>query len=205
MSLSILWWILILFLLVCVSASTYRIYFLCFYCISGFCWTFAEQETFQFPLLHVPSVTSITVLQFSFRFEACTVNTLHINWAERCVQLLCHWSEIRLSRSSAFEFEHLSVKSSGKSKLCSLHKCICSSGVCTGWIACHSLKKWVGMYSLPGCFWRGFGRLVTHVCGHIRMLQGWRLPSRKNCLVSEMWIPPSGVLGKVFAGTRARQ
>lgn len=60
-------------------------------------------------------------------------------------------------------------------------------------------------FNLPGCFCRGLGRLVTHVCGHIRILQGCRLPSRKNCLVSEMWMPPRGVLGKVLAGTRARQ
>lgn len=58
---------------------------------------------------------------------------------------------------------------------------------------------------IPGCFWRGLGRLVTHVWGHMRMLQGCRLPSRKNCLVSEMWMPPRGVLGRVLAGTRARQ
>lgn len=61
------------------------------------------------------------------------------------------------------------------------------------------------MRHLPGCFWRGLGRLVTQVWGHIRMLQGCRLPSKKNCLVSEMWMPPRGVLGKVLAGTRARQ
>lgn len=63
----------------------------------------------------------------------------------------------------------------------------------------------VGLFRLPGCFWRGFGRFVTHVCGHMRMLQGCRLPSRNNCLASEMWMPPRGVLGSVLAGTRARQ
>lgn len=37
------------------------------------------------------------------------------------------------------------------------------------------------------------------------MLHGCRLPSKKYCLVSEMWIPPRGVLGRVLAGTRAKQ
>lgn len=58
---------------------------------------------------------------------------------------------------------------------------------------------------VPGCFWRGLGRLVTHVWGHMRILHGCKLPSKKYCLASEMWIPPSGVLGRVLAGTRARQ
>ena len=58
---------------------------------------------------------------------------------------------------------------------------------------------------LPGCFCRGFGKLVTHVCGHMRILQGCSDPSRKSCFVWDMWIPPSGVLGSVLAGTRARQ
>lgn len=39
----------------------------------------------------------------------------------------------------------------------------------------------------------------------MRILQGCRFPSRKFCLVSQMWIPPSGVFGSVLAGTRARQ
>lgn len=58
---------------------------------------------------------------------------------------------------------------------------------------------------LPGCFCRGFGKFVTHVCGHMRMLHGCREPSRKSCLVWDIWIPPSGVFGNVLAGTRARQ
>lgn len=58
---------------------------------------------------------------------------------------------------------------------------------------------------LPGCFWRGLGMLVTQVCGHMRILQGCRFPSRKFCLVSQIWMPPSGVFGRVLAGTRARQ
>lgn len=57
----------------------------------------------------------------------------------------------------------------------------------------------------PGCFWRGLGMLVTQVWGHMRMLQGCSAPSRKSCLVSEMWMPPRGVLGRVLAGTSARQ
>lgn len=57
----------------------------------------------------------------------------------------------------------------------------------------------------PGCFCRGLGRLVTQVCGHIKTLHGCRVPSRKRCLVSEIWIPPSGAFGKVLAGTKARQ
>lgn len=60
-------------------------------------------------------------------------------------------------------------------------------------------------FSVPGCFCLGFGRLVTHVWGHIRMLQGCRDPSRKCCLASDTWIPPRGVLGNVFAGTSAKQ
>lgn len=60
-------------------------------------------------------------------------------------------------------------------------------------------------FRLPGCFCLGFGKFVTQVCGHMRMLQGCREPSRKCCLVWEMWIPPSGVFGNVLAGTRARQ
>lgn len=58
---------------------------------------------------------------------------------------------------------------------------------------------------LPGCFCLGFGKFVTHVCGHMRMLHGCREPSRKCCLVCEIWIPPNGVFGNVLAGTRARQ
>ena len=41
-----------------------------------------------------------------------------------------------------------------------------------------------------GCFWRGCGRLVTHECGHIRMLAGCSVPSRNACLVSWMWTAP---------------
>lgn len=58
---------------------------------------------------------------------------------------------------------------------------------------------------LPGCFCLGLGRLVTHVWGHIRTLQGCKAPSRKRCLVSDIWMPPRGALGSVLAGTRARQ
>lgn len=58
---------------------------------------------------------------------------------------------------------------------------------------------------LPGCFCLGLGRLVTHVWGHMRTLQGCKAPSRKRCFVSDMWMPPSGALGSVLAGTRARQ
>lgn len=58
---------------------------------------------------------------------------------------------------------------------------------------------------VPGCFCLGLGRLVTQVWGHMRTLQGCRAPSRKRCLVSEMWMPPRGALGSVLAGTRARQ
>ena len=58
---------------------------------------------------------------------------------------------------------------------------------------------------LPGCFCRGLGMLVTQVWGHSRMLQGCRFPSRKFCLVSQMWMPPRGVFGRVLAGTSARQ
>ncbi|TNN53975.1 hypothetical protein EYF80_035799 [Liparis tanakae] len=58
---------------------------------------------------------------------------------------------------------------------------------------------------LPGCFCLGLGRLVTHVCGHMRTLQGCKAPSRKRCLVSDIWMPPRGALGSVLAGTRARQ
>ncbi len=58
---------------------------------------------------------------------------------------------------------------------------------------------------VPGCFCLGFGRLVTHVWGHSRILQGCRNPSRKRCLVSDTWIPPRWVLGNVLAGTRAKQ
>lgn len=68
---------------------------------------------------------------------------------------------------------------------------------CTNHIHCPSLS--------PGCFCRGLGRLVTHVWGHIRTLQGCSPPSRYSCLISERWIPPRGVLGRVLAGTRARQ
>lgn len=57
----------------------------------------------------------------------------------------------------------------------------------------------------PGCFCRGLGRLVTQVWGHIRTLQGCREPSKNSCLVSDKWIPPRGVLGRVLAGTRAKQ
>lgn len=57
----------------------------------------------------------------------------------------------------------------------------------------------------PGCFCLGLGRLVTHVWGHMRTLQGCRAPSRKRCLVSDMWMPPRGALGSVLAGTRAKQ
>lgn len=58
---------------------------------------------------------------------------------------------------------------------------------------------------LPGCFCLGLGRFVTQVCGHISTLQGCNAPSRKSCFVSDKWIPPSGVFGSVFAGTKARQ
>lgn len=58
---------------------------------------------------------------------------------------------------------------------------------------------------LPGCFCRGFGRLVTQVWGHIKTLHGCNMPSRKRCLVSDRWMPPKGVLGSVFAGTKPRQ
>lgn len=57
----------------------------------------------------------------------------------------------------------------------------------------------------PGCFCLGLGRLVTQVWGHIRTLQGCREPSKNSCLVSDRWIPPSGVLGRVLAGTKAKQ
>lgn len=57
----------------------------------------------------------------------------------------------------------------------------------------------------PGCFCRGLGRLVTQVWGHMRTLQGCREPSKNSCLVSDRWIPPRGVLGRVLAGTRAKQ
>lgn len=60
-------------------------------------------------------------------------------------------------------------------------------------------------WDIPGCFCRGLGKFVTQVWGHIRTLQGWSEPSRKSCFVSDKWIPPSGVLGRVFAGTKARQ
>lgn len=60
-------------------------------------------------------------------------------------------------------------------------------------------------HDLPGCFCLGLGRLVTHVCGHIRTLQGCKAPSRKRCLVSDIWMPPRGAFGSVLAGTRARQ
>lgn len=36
-------------------------------------------------------------------------------------------------------------------------------------------------------------------------LQGCSPPSRYSCLISDRWIPPSGVLGRVLAGTNARQ
>lgn len=58
---------------------------------------------------------------------------------------------------------------------------------------------------LPGSFCRGLGMLVTQVCGHMRILQGCRFPSKKFCLVSQMWMPPRGVFGRVLAGTSARQ
>ncbi len=57
----------------------------------------------------------------------------------------------------------------------------------------------------PGCFCLGLGRLVTQVWGHIRTLQGCREPSKNSCLVSDRWIPPRGVLGRVLAGTNAKQ
>lgn len=47
--------------------------------------------------------------------------------------------------------------------------------------------------------------MVTQVWGHMRTLQGCREPSRNSCLVSDRWIPPRGVLGRVLEGTRARQ
>lgn len=58
---------------------------------------------------------------------------------------------------------------------------------------------------LPGCFCLGLGRLVTHVWGHMRTLQGCKAPSKKRCLVSDIWMPPRGAFGSVLAGTRARQ
>ncbi len=58
---------------------------------------------------------------------------------------------------------------------------------------------------VPGCFCLGLGRLVMQEWGHMRMLQGCRAPSRNICLVSDRWIPPRGVLGRVLAGTNARQ
>lgn len=68
-----------------------------------------------------------------------------------------------------------------------------------------AISQHEGLLDIPGCFCRGLGKFVTQVCGHIRTLQGWREPSRKSCFVSDKWMPPSGVLGRVFAGTRARQ
>lgn len=73
-----------------------------------------------------------------------------------------------------------------------------ASGSCT-------VKAQLETTLLPGCFCRGFGKFVTHVCGHMRILQGCREPSRKSCFVWDIWIPPSGVFGNVLAGTRARQ
>ena len=46
---------------------------------------------------------------------------------------------------------------------------------------------------LPGRCSLGLGRLVTHVCGHIRTLAGCSEPSRNFFLVSGKCIPPSGV------------
>lgn len=57
----------------------------------------------------------------------------------------------------------------------------------------------------PGCFCLGLGRLVMQEWGHMRMLQGCSAPSRNSCLVSDRCIPPRGVLGRVLAGTNARQ
>lgn len=39
----------------------------------------------------------------------------------------------------------------------------------------------------------------------MRTLQGCKAPSRKRCLVSDIWMPPRGALGSVLAGTSARQ
>lgn len=43
------------------------------------------------------------------------------------------------------------------------------------------------------CCSRGFGRLITQLCGHISNVAGCRFPSRKRCRVSDTWIPPRGV------------
>ena len=55
------------------------------------------------------------------------------------------------------------------------------------------------------CISLGLGRLVTQVWGHISTLTGCRVPSRNRFLVSDRWMPPSGVLGRWLCGTRARQ
>lgn len=65
-------------------------------------------------------------------------------------------------------------------------------------------RNW-GFRNLPGCFCRGLGRLITQVCGHMSTLQGCSAPSRNSCLVSDKWMPPRGVFGRVLEGTRARQ
>lgn len=69
----------------------------------------------------------------------------------------------------------------------------------------HINVKMKKLGKVPGCFCLGLGRLVTHVWGHMRTLQGCKAPSRKRCLVSDIWMPPRGAFGSVLAGTRARQ
>lgn len=55
------------------------------------------------------------------------------------------------------------------------------------------------------CLCLGFGRLVTHWCGHIRILLGWSSPSMNFVIVSERCTPPRGVFGNPLGGRRERQ
>lgn len=58
---------------------------------------------------------------------------------------------------------------------------------------CTILPTWIADGVTPGWISRGFGRLVTHVCGHISTLAGCNEPSRNFLLVSQRWIPPNDV------------
>lgn len=123
---------------------------------------------------------------------------------------LCRWPERSSSLTPDFPPSQRQVRS-----LQHTHTHIMSRSTAT-----HTLNKYRAIYTLvdrhslrlsnkpwspPGCFCRGLGRLVTQVWGHMRTLHGCSPPSRYSCLISDRWMPPSGVLGSVLAGTRARQ
>lgn len=63
-------------------------------------------------------------------------------------------------------------------------------------------KKKIDKNGIPWCNSRGFGKFVTHVCGHINTLAGCNEPSKNRLLASHKWMPPEKVKneGRILIG-----